>query len=368
MFESMVNMNTVIMVLLTLLIGLIIIYILLRRQRQQLPDQSLTMLQNQMESLRNQTSEVLMKQQQLINQQLAQITSQINQQLQTVIQQLSTTTGHIGERLDKAATVISDVKKEIGSLSQASKQIFDVGKDIAKLSEILKAPKTRGLLGEFFLGDLLQQILPQEYYELQYAFKAGQVDAVVKLGSKLVPIDAKFPLENFSRLVESSTEEDRTRFRKEFLKDVRKHIDDIASKYILPEEGTYDFAMMYIPAENVYYEVIIKENPDEKNVAKYALERKVIPVSPNSLYAYLQAIVLGLRGLKIEQSAEQILSALQKLTNDFESFREDFETVGTHLRNAQSRYEAAEKKLIKLDDKLSSLETINPEENIKKLT
>ncbi|MCX7784628.1 MAG: DNA recombination protein RmuC [candidate division WOR-3 bacterium] len=359
-------MNIVVLVLSVVIIGLLI-YLLLRPQRPQ-AEQSLMMLQNQIESLRNQTSDSLTKQQQLINQQLAQITSQINQQLQTIVQQLSMTTGHIGERLDKAATVISDVKKEIGGLAQASKQIFDVGKDIAKLSEILKAPKTRGLLGEFFLNDLLSQILPQDYYELQYPFKSAKVDAVVKLGPKLVPIDAKFPLENFSRIIESSSDDERARFRKEFLKDVRKHIDDIANKYILPDEGTYDFALMYIPAENVYYEVIIKENPEEKSVAKYALERKVIPVSPNSLYAYLQAIVLGLRGLKIEQSAEQILQALQKLTNDFDSFREDFETLGTHLRNAQGKYESAEKKLIKFDDKLSSLESISPEENIKKLT
>ncbi|MEO0091124.1 MAG: DNA recombination protein RmuC [candidate division WOR-3 bacterium] len=359
-------MAVVIIILLIVILGLTV-YLLLRLQKPQ-SDMSFTMLQNQIESLRNQTSNALTEQQKLINLQLAQITAQINQQLQAVVQQLSTTTGHIGERLDRAASVISDVKKEIGGLSQASKQIFDVGKDIAKLSEILKAPKTRGLLGEFILGDLLSQILPQEYYELQYGFKSGKVDAVVKLGPKLVPIDAKFPLENFTRILESSTEEERQRFRKEFLKDVRKHIDDIADKYILPNEGTYDFAMMYIPAENVYYEVIIKENPDEKNVARYALERKVIPVSPNSLYAYLQAIALGLRGLKIEQSAEQILMALQKLTNDFNSFREDFETLGTHLKNAQVRYESCEKRLIKFDDKLSSLESTKPEENMKKLT
>lgn len=352
-------MNIAVIILLVVLIGLII-YLLLRPQKQQSSDQSLTMLQNQIESLRTQTNDTLTKQ-------LSQIRTDVNQQLQNVASQLTDTTGQIGKRLDNAATVISDVKKEIGGLSQASKQIFDVGKDISKLSEILKAPKTRGLLGEYFLGDLLGQILPQEYYELQYSFKTTKVDAVVKLGPKFVPIDAKFPLENFNRIVESSTDDERKKARKDFLKDVRKHIDDIASKYILPDEGTYDFAMMYIPAENVYYEMIIKEDPDEKSVSKYALERKIIPVSPNSLYAYLQAIVLGLRGLKIEQSAEQILATLQKLTIDFDSFKEEFDTLGRHISNAKTKYEETEKKLMKFDNKLSSVESMNPEDELKKL-
>jgi DNA recombination protein RmuC len=353
-------MSIAVIILLVVLIGLII-YLLLRPQKQQSSDQSLTMLQNQIESLRTQTNDTLTKQ-------LSQIRTDVNQQLQNVASQLTDTTGQIGKRLDNAATVISDVKKEIGGLSQASKQIFDVGKDISKLSEILKAPKTRGLLGEYFLGDLLGQILPQEYYELQYSFKTTKVDAVVKLGPKFVPIDAKFPLENFNRIVESSTDDERKKARKDFLKDVRKHIDDIADKYILPDEGTYDFAMMYIPAENVYYEMIIKEDPDEKSVSKYALERKIIPVSPNSLYAYLQAIALGLRGLKIEQSAEQILATLQKLTIDFDSFKDEFDTLGRHISNAKTKYEETEKKLMKFDNKLSSVESMTPEQELKKLS
>jgi DNA recombination protein RmuC len=353
-------MSIAVIILLVVLIGLII-YLLLRPQKQQSSDQSLTMLQNQIESLRTQTNDTLTKQ-------LSQIRTDVNQQLQNVASQLTDTTGQIGKRLDNAATVISDVKKEIGGLSQASKQIFDVGKDISKLSEILKAPKTRGLLGEYFLGDLLGQILPQEYYELQYSFKTTKVDAVVKLGPKFVPIDAKFPLENFNRIVESSTDDERKKARKDFLKDVRKNIDDIADKYILPDEGTYDFAMMYIPAENVYYEMIIKEDPDEKSVSKYALERKIIPVSPNSLYAYLQAIALGLRGLKIEQSAEQILATLQKLTIDFDSFKDEFDTLGRHISNAKTKYEETEKKLMKFDNKLSSVESMTPEQELKKLS
>lgn len=351
-------MNIAIIVLLIILVGLII-YLLLRPQKQESSDQSMTMLQNQIEGLRKQTSDTL-------SQQLSQIRTEVNQQLQNVTQQLSTQTGQIGDRLDKAASVISEVKKEVGGLSQASKQIYDVGKDISKLSEILKAPKARGILGEFSLESLLGQILPQEYFELQYSFKSGEkVDAVVKLGQKFVPIDAKYVLAKFNRITESTTEEERNQARKEFFRDVRGHIDKIAGKYILPDEGTYDFAMMYVPAENVYYEIIMDSG--DKSVSRYALEQKIILVSPNSLYAYLQAIVLGLRGLKIEQRAEQILVTLQKLTNDFDNFKGEFETLGKHISNAHGKYEDAEKKLMKFDNKLSSVESMTPEEEIKKL-
>jgi DNA recombination protein RmuC len=206
-------------------------------------------------------------------------------------------------------------------------------------------------VGELFLGNLLDQVVP-ENYELQHRFRSGEaVDAVIKLGPKLVPVDAKFPLENFQRLTAASDAE-RKALRKRFIADVKKHVDAIASKYILPDEGTYDFALMYIPAENVYYEMIIKDEPDEENVSAYAVSRRVIPVSPNSLYAYLQAIVFGLRGLQIEKRAEEILSHLNRLQGDFAKFRDDFDTVGTHLKNAHNKYDDALKRLGQLEGKL----------------
>ena len=352
-------MNIAIIILLIVLVGLII-YLLVRPQKKQSSDQGLTLLQNQIEGLRKQTGDTL-------SQQLSQIRSEVKQQLQNVTSQLTDTTGQIGKRLDAAANVISDVKKEIGGLSQASKQIFDVGKDISKLSEILKAPKARGILGELSLENLLGQILPQEYYEIQYMFKSGEkVDAVVKLGQKLVPIDAKYVLAKFNRITEAAGEEERNQARKEFFRDVRAHIDKIASKYILPDEGTYDFAMMYVPAENVYYEIIMDSS--ETSVSRYALGQKIILVSPNSLYAYLQAIVLGLRGLKIEQRAGQILETLQKLAIDFDNFKNEFDTLGKHINNARAKYEDAEKKLTKFDSKLSNVESMSSEEELKKLT
>jgi DNA recombination protein RmuC len=315
-------------------------------------NQSLNLMQQQLDGMRKQLGDSLNNNTQQVNQQIAQLTTQINQQLLGVTQQMQETTGQIGTRLDTAAKVIRDVSQNLGELGKASERIFDVGKDISKLQEILRAPKIRGILSEFFLGELLGQILPQEYFKLQYHFKTGEiVDAIVFLGPRSAPIDAKFPLDNFRKMLETGTDEERKTLRKQFVRDVKKHIDDVARKYILPDEGTFDFALLYIPAENVYYETIIKDE-NEESISSYALQKRVIPVSPNSLFAYLQAILLGLRGLEIEKSAQEIFGNLQRLNIDFGKFKEDFETIGKHLVNARNKYEDAEKRLVRFEDKL----------------
>jgi DNA recombination protein RmuC len=319
-----------------------------------------TMMQQQVEQLRGQMSDGLARnisqltqQQDAINAQLRGITDQVNRQLQA-------SSGEISKRLDNAARVIGDVQKNIGELSEASRRIFEVGKDIATLQEILQPPKLRGGLGEQFLGELLSQILPPEFFTLQYQFSSGErVDAVVRLGERLVPIDSKFPLDNFKRIIECKTEEERKTYQKAFYRDVRKHIDDIAGKYIMPQEGTYDFALLYIPAENVYYETITKDEAfgEEKGILNYALKKKVIPVSPNSFFAYLQVIVLGLRGLKIEKDAQRILDSLTTLNKELEGFQGDFQLVGRHMTNAMSKFEDARRRLDKFTFRLDQIES-----------
>lgn len=238
------------------------------------------------------------------------------------------------------------IQQNLGQLTEASRHMEQVGKEISGLSDLLRAPKLRGGIGELFLGDLLAQMLSPEQYQLQYTFQSGErVDAVVKLAAGMVPVDSKFPLESFQRLLNEEDPDRRAKERRAFLRTVRKHIDDIASKYIRPDEGTFDFALMYIPAENVYYETIISdENAGEENsLMVHALDRKVIPVSPNSLYAYLQAIALGLRGLQIEEQAQEILGYLGRLEGDFRRFHEAFNVLGTHLENARKKYEETDK-------------------------
>ena len=286
-----------------------------------------------------------------------------------ILTQLASVNSGVGQRLDNAARVFGDVQKSLGALDEKTQQIYDVGKDIASLQEILKAPKMRGGLGELFLESLLEQIMPhKDFYELQHCFKTGErVDAVIKVGNRLVPVDSKFPLESFKRFVGAENDDDKKKAKKEFIKAVKEHIDSIADKYILPDEGTYDFALMYIPAENVYYETIIKDEGfgEEKSIFMHAISKKVIPVSPNSFYAYLQVIILGIKGLRIEEKAQEVIKMLVTLKGSLGKFTQDFEIIGSHIDNIKSSYERAVKSLDKFEDKLLSADSL---EEKKKLT
>jgi len=319
--------------LLSFLLLLVVLSVVLVRTKPKPapPDQALVLLQQQMNALQQ----------------------RLDAFGQTVAENLQQSTAAMNTRLDNAAKVVGDLREKVG-------QIHEVGKAAAELVNIMRAPKLRGGMGELFLGDLLAQILPPEHYTLQHRFKSGEaVDAAIRIGNRLVPVDAKFPFENFRRVLDAGSEADRLAARKQFLKDVKKHVDAIATKYILPDEGTYDFALMYVPAENVYYETIIKEDgaATEHQLFSYALDKRVIPVSPNSFYAYLQTVLLGLRGLQVEQRAQEILASLQRLRGDFERLAENFRLVGKHLTNAGNAYAETEKSLTKLDAKLTQVET-----------
>jgi DNA recombination protein RmuC len=318
------------LVAITLVGVLAILFVMLRKGNgPSQPDQSVLMLQQQLSSLQQ----------------------RLDAFGQSVTDNLQHSTASMNTRLDKAAGVIGDLREKVG-------QIHEVGKAAQELVNIMRAPKLRGGMGELFLGDLLAQILPHEHYTMPYRFKSGDVvDAVIRIGPRLVPADAKFPYENFKRIIEAATEAERVAGRKQFLRDVKKHVDAIATKYILPDEGTYDFALMYVPAENVYYETIIKEDVGEdRQLFSYALAKRVIPVSPNSFYAYVQTILLGLRGLKVEERAQEILGELSRLRGDFSKIQENFRILGRHLANASGSYSETEKTLTKLDAKLTQIE------------
>ena len=328
---------------------------LLREKRE---DGSLQLMQQQIDQLRVQLSQTVDNGTRQVQQQLGQVLGHVNDRLKENAEILQQTQQSLGERLDNAARVVGNVQKSLGGLEEANRRIYEVGKDIASLQEILRAPKLRGGLGEFLLEELLAQVLPADHFSTQYSFRSGEkADAVIKLGNSLVPVDAKFPLENFKRALQAASDEERTRAKKQFAADVKKHIDAIAQKYILPDEGTYDFALMYIPAENVYYETIIKdESAAEKSLSEYALSKRVIPVSPGSFYAYLQAIVLGLKGMKVEERAREIIRYIGRLQGDFTRFRDAFDLLGKHLGHAQSSYQNADRRLEQFGQKLVSAE------------
>jgi DNA recombination protein RmuC len=338
--------------------ALVIAWLLVRSAAQRDDGEGVRLLQQQLDALRAQLGQALASQGQVVGQQLAQLTTQLNERLREGGDLVQRSQVALGERLDNAARVVGEVQRGLGELREATAKVFEVGRDVVSLHDILRAPKLRGGLGEHLLGDLLAQVLPLAHFTLQHAFRSGErVDAAVRLGDGLVPIDAKFPLEDFRRLLDAGNDEEQKRARKAFGGRVRRHVDDIAGKYILPDEGTYDFALMYIPAENVYYETIIRDDDPGAagSLAAYAIERKVVPVSPNCLYAYLQAIALGLRGLRIEARAQEVMGQLAGLGGDLSRFRDDFRLLGKHLGNAVQAQAAAERRLERFRGKLTNI-------------
>jgi len=318
---------------------------------------ALGLVQQQLEALRTQVGQALGGQAELLGQEIGRLTAQLNERLRESGELVQRSQTSVGERLDHTARVVGEVQQGLGELREATARVRDIGRDVVSLHDILRAPKLRGGLGELLLGDLLAQVLPARHFTLQHTFQNGErVDAVVRLGPALVPVDAKFPLEDFRRLLEAGDDETRTRARRAFVARVRKHIDDVATKYILPDEGTYDFALMYVPAENVYYEAIVRDDGgNDRELSAYALERKVIPVSPNCFYAYLQAIVLGLRGLRIESRAQEVVGQLARLAGDLGRLQDDFRVLGRHVTNAAQAHAAADRRLDRLTAKLAEI-------------
>ncbi len=259
----------------------------------------------------------------------------------------------INERLDRAAQVISGVSKSIGEMTE-------LGRSMRELQEFLRSPKLRGQMGEAVLKDLLGQALPKQHFHLQYAFKSGEVvDAALKLEQGIIPIDAKFPMENFRKMAKSQDEKERDVHRKSFTADVKKHIDAISTKYIRPSEGTLDFALMYIPAEPVYYE-ILTNSPD---LDDYAYRKRVRPVSPNTLYAYLRAIIMSLEGSKIEAKAGQILAALREIGDETEKFGGSLSVLTRHIKNAAASSDDVNTRFTRLSSRISTVQTIEGRTN-----
>jgi DNA recombination protein RmuC len=256
--------------------------------------------------------------------------------------------GRLLSTQQSAGKTATEIVERLGKLDGTAAQMLARANDLARLEQALRPPKARGGVGEILLGNLLRDSLPPDAYRLQHTFRTGErVDAVIKV-DRLVPVDAKFPLDNFERLVSAGDEQEKTLYAKAFARDVKGHVDAIAAKYILPGEHTYDFALMYLPAESVYYELVCGAG----DAYTHALEKRVFPVSPTTLHAYLLVITLGLKGLQIEQHAQEVMAYCGQLGRDFDRFRGDFEVVGKHISNAQSKYGEAGRRLERLGTQL----------------
>ncbi len=261
---------------------------------------------------------------------------------------LQSNTKQLNERLDTAARVIGDLKKNLGEMSE-------VGKGIRSLQEFLQSPKLRGNIGEQVLQDMIGQTFPKNSFHLQYSFKSGvKVDAVLKTDAGLLCIDSKFPMENFSLMHKGETEAERNQAKREFLADIKKHVSDISKKYILPEEGTMDFALMYIPSESVYYEIA---NMNE--LMEFARKQRVYPVSPNTLYAHLQVLLLSFQGKDLEQKSKQVFQLLRAIQKDYGKVEENLGVLGRHITNAHNSMSSVSSSFGLMGQKLSQTNSLN---------
>lgn len=258
------------------------------------------------------------------------------------------------KQFEQSSNIIKDVTQKLTALEKTNQQVGDIAGELKMLQNVLQNPKQRGNLGEIYLESVLENVLPPGIFKMQYAFKSGEaVDAVVFVDKKVIPIDSKFSLENYNRLVESKTPEERTLYGGEFKKDLKKRIDE-AAKYIRPREGTMDFAFMFIPSEAIYYDLLINKigtaNTSARDLIEYAFrDKKVIIVSPTTLLAYLQTVLQGLRAMQIEDQAKDIQIRVGELGRHIASHDEFMQKLGNSLGTTVNHYNAAHKELKKID-------------------
>lgn len=251
---------------------------------------------------------------------------------------------------------LSDIQQKLGSLENSATQMQQIAKEVNSLNLLLHAPKLRGNFGEYLLYNLLKDTLPPKNYEEQFSFSDGAtIDAIIRLGKNIIPVDSKFPLESFERYINGSDSESKKKAKTEFTNSVKKRIDEISTKYIRPQENTFDFALMYIPSEGVYYEVLTNDSKKNYEIFDYAMKNRVIPVSPNTFYAYLMSIVYGLRGLKIEEHAQTITKKISGLQKSFTDFSAELVILGKHISNTAGKFSEVQENAKKMGTILDSL-------------
>lgn len=252
------------------------------------------------------------------------------------------------ERLDNASKIIGGVQKQLGTIEE-------FGKDMKDLSNVLKSPKLRGGLGEQFLYDILSDSLPKEFYQTQYGFKNGaKCDAVIFSSNGIIPIDSKFSMENYQAMVNSDNDKDRETYRKIFTKDVEKRIDEIANKYILPDEGTTDQAVMYIPSESIYYELIT----NNQKIIEYSNKKKVVLSSPNTITFLLKTILIAYKQSQLNKSATEIMKSLDGLIVEGNKFNEELETLEGHIVKSAKSMDNVKGRYGKLFGKIEKMHEI----------
>ena len=284
-------------------------------------------------------------------------------------QNYSQTTKLLQEVSRDSSRIIADVSERLAKLDETNRQVVNFSAQLQNLQDILKNPKQRGVLGEYFLEETLKNVLPPNSYEMQYKFKNGEiVDAVVFVKEKIIPIDSKFTLENYEKLLNTRDKETRDKLEKLFKQDLKNRIDE-TSKYIRPGEGTMDFAFMFIPSEAIYYDLLTSKvaegNINSRDLIDYAFkEKRVIIVSPTSFLAYLQTVLQGLRAMQIEESAKGIRANVEKLSKHLLSYENYIEKMGSSLSTTVNQYNSAVGEFKKIDKDVAKIIDSTPQADL----
>lgn len=286
--------------------------------------------------------------------------NQMNELSRTLDTRLNESAKMLTSQFSSSVKIVQDITEKLGKLDETNKQVVNFADQLKGLQDILKNPKQRGVLGEYYLKTVLENVMPPGQFQMQYEFKDGTiVDAVIFLSDKVIPIDSKFSLENYNRMLEASGAEERKRFENAFREDLKQRIEE-TSKYVKPEEGTMDFAFMFIPSEAVYYDLLVNKVGAVKSTTSDLIEyaardKRVIVVSPTTFFAYLQSVLQGLRALSVEKSAQEILKRVQQLGKHLIGVDSYIKKLGIHLGTTVNAYNSAYRELGKVDKDIEKI-------------
>jgi DNA recombination protein RmuC len=289
----------------------------------------------------------------LLQQQLAQVSEQLSKGMVE-------SNRSVQEQFRASSNIIKDVTEKLSNLENTNKQVLGIADQLQGLENVLKNPKQRGILGEYYLETLLKNMFGPKDYQMQYTFKNGDiVDAVVFIKDKILPIDSKFSLENYNKIIAEKDVTKKEQLEKVFKQDLKNRIDETA-KYIKPKEGTMDFAFMFIPSEGIYYDLLINQvgalKVNTRDLIDYAFrDKKVIIVSPTSFAAYLQTVMQGLRALKIEESIHEIVGNVNKLSSHLGAYQTHMTKLGNSLGTTVNAYNSASKEFTKIDKDVTKI-------------
>lgn len=339
---------TFLLVILT--VGVVaVIFLLLKRKESSGDSEKLTALMERMANLAEQNKDL----RQAMDSKLAETHRANQEQFGQTTKVIQGITGH-------SAKLISEVTEKLTKLDETNKQVVNFSAQLQNLQDILKNPKQRGVLGEYFLEETLKNVLPPNSYQMQYGFKDGSiVDAVVFVKEKIIPVDSKFSLENYEKLLTTNDPDTREKLEKQFKQDLKLRIDE-TSKYVKPTENTMDFAFMFIPSEAIYYDLLVNKvgavHVNTRDLIEYAFkDKKVIIVSPTSFLAYLQTVLQGLRAMQIEDSAKEIMANVQKLDKHINSYDSFMKKLGVSMSTTVNHYNSAYKEFKKIDKDVAKI-------------